>query len=113
MPDEDHEGLLFKPTDINVSTNTMTRLLRSIFVSKKLTVNKLKDKFMAHMGRAGASSNCAGYSWNNLMKSLAKDKTTWSMLFYILESILNLHIVKRTITTVNEEGAVEEHKLDL
>lgn len=112
MVPEIHDQI-FSDRDVSASPNVLSRLMRKLFVSKKITYDDFKTSHMAHMDRLNATSNSSAYAWNNLKKAIVKPKITWQMLSYVLESILQLHIINISITVVDKSNNTEKYSLDL
>jgi len=104
---------IFKKEDINATSNTLARLLRSIFVDKSISYKMLQKMHNELMNRIGADPSIVSYSYNNFKKSIIKQKLTWQMLSYAITGVLNQKIKSISIVTEDDDGKEQIYTIDI
>lgn len=103
--------LIFRVSDILKTVNPIAKLLRMIFVDRRITDDQLNAAHFEFERREGKLSRDINTSRNNAKKMLAKDRVTVQQFEKML-TILNLRIVDMGYTLQDlETGEVKEYKI--
>lgn len=104
--------LIFKEDDIYV-TDILARMLRYIFVQRKITYDQFNKLYHIHADRLNLSPAEANYRRNNTIKAVLKDTISIKMFMYVIISVLNLNPTNMSMTFEPEDKKKFKVSLDL
>jgi len=111
--DNKENKLMFNKKDVENTNHVLTKMLRHILYSKKITLKKFIEMHDRYMREINASSKDANYKKGNLLKALLKkDEITIKMFEYVLINILRMNITKMTYEFVDENGNEEKYTIN-
>lgn len=102
---------MYTADDLVNSPDSLTQLVRYLFVKNYISKNKFRDMHKRYCNRCGILSSDATTKFNNNLRTLIEKRITWRTFTEDVLPVLGLHVNDVILSLVDDNGVVNNISL--